>query len=643
MCGILAAVCKNDSRIDINKFNSALNALFHRGPDDYGVLDLDEVVLGHRRLSIQDVTHGAVQPMSNLTNDIHIIFNGEVYNFKELKKDLIKKKYEFRTTSDTEVILYAYQEYGLSCVDKFVGMFSIIIVDDRFEERKIFTFRDRLGIKPLFYYEDDMILILASEIKSILKLIDKPLKLNINAVSSYFSFRYPILNDSFFEGINVVPPATIYSCNLKEFSLEKEYWSLSEKINSSSKTNNEDELIASIDEILKSSISLRMISDVPVGAYLSGGVDSSLITAIMSNLRDDPVKTYTIGFEEERYNEFSFSNKVSKQYHTKHNEIKLDGSNYFESVETLINYKDAPLSVPNEVPLYLMSLELKKDITVVLSGEGADEIFGGYGRIFRSCDDYRKQKEFYGKDCEFTNSYNEKYDRKTFDNEISHFMYVYSYTNKELKRKILSKDLNWSECEDKFISKFDNAFSEIKVDSYLTKMMYAFETVHLQGLLNRVDVTTMAASVEARVPFVDHRLVELAFTIPEELRLKWNEKNGYSSTSKIVSDDISENHDTPKYLLKKVGEKYLDNEILYRKKMGFPVPLDDWFGGEFRIVAKNIVKDENNHAAKYIDVTEVVELIESENIVNDHALAMKIWMVVNFFIFCKSYRDHILA
>jgi asparagine synthase (glutamine-hydrolysing) len=369
-------------------------------------------------------------------------------------------------------------------------------------------------------------------------------------------------------------------------------------------------------------------------------VDSSLVTAIMSEFSNDPIKTYTIGFDEEKYNEFDYADLVAKQYKTAHKAITLSGEDYFSTMESLIEFKDAPLSVPNEVPLYLMSKELKKDITVVLSGEGADEIFGGYGRIFRSADDFTKQ-DFLLSNPESKVKFSQKYHNQYFTSELEHFYFNYSYTKPKLKYKLLSKATDWNVIDAQLKSIFDRLFKEVVEADYSTKMMYAFERVHLQGLLARVDATTMATSVEARVPFVDHRLVEFAFSIPLKYKLKWNSSESEHKSKELISDEISEVHDTPKYILKKMSEKYLPDSILYRKKMGFPVPLDKWLSGDFASTAKRILADKNNVANTVIDVDEVLVLIGSGKLKDDHASAMKVWMILNLFVFCSKYQSYL--
>ena len=519
-------------------------------------------------------------------------------------------------------------------------MFAFAIYNKLTNE--VYIFRDRLGVKPLYYFYNGDKFIFSSEIKSILKLVDIKRELNIKAISSYFSFRYPILNDTFFENIYSLPPA--HYIKISKNSIEIiEYWNVAGKFKEQQNDRGEKYYINKLREILESSVKYRMISDVPFGSFLSGGVDSSVITAIMAKNSLEPIKTFTIGFEEEGFSEFEYAKIIANKYKTNHKEIVLLGKDYIYTMEKLIEYKDAPLSVPNEVSLYLMSKELRKDIKVVLSGEGADEIFGGYGRIFRSPYDLERIKNIdnlnftdYEKK-EFLNNFVKKYLVKNFSNEADHFLNIYSYLSLEDKKYFLSSNIDLEKIEILFRDKFMSYFNEIKYDNYYNKLMYVFEKVHLVGLLHRVDVATMAASVEARVPFVDHRLVEFAFTIPLKYKLKWKSKSDKESTKTLMSDKISENFDIPKYILKKAYEHMIPKEILYRKKMGFPVPLHKWFSGKFNSYAKEILLSKEAKERGIYNIKNIEKCLNSEKLSTDHSFAIKIWMLINLEIFNKKY------
>ncbi len=641
MCGILGQITLSKTEnISQNCFKESLDLQHHRGPNDSDIFSDKEFIFGHRRLSIIDLDSHAKQPMISDCGNYILVFNGEIYNYQEIKINLIEKGYIFHTLSDTEVLLNAFIEYGIDCIQQFIGMFAFAIHDKRRDE--YYIVRDRLGIKPLYYSKDSDKFIFSSEIKSILKLDNKKRELDHKAVSSYLSFRYPILNNTFFKDIYSLAPAYYIKLSKLDFEIV-EYWNVVDKFKEQKNDKGEAYYQAKLRELLESSVKYRMISDVPFGAFLSGGVDSSVITALMAKNSSKPIKTFTIGFEEEGFNEFKYANIIAEKYNTVHKEIILSGKNYIETMEKLINYKDAPLSVPNEVPLYLMSKELKKDITVVLSGEGADEIFGGYGRIFRSPYDYNRIKEIDSLDLtniekrELSKNFIKKYLTDSFDSEIDHFINIYSYTDFEDKKGLLNEALPLDKIEEELIEKFIYYFDELKDDSYYNKLMYAFEKVHIVGLLHRVDTTTMAASVEARVPFVDHRLVEFAFTIPLKYKLKWESEEAKKSSKLLMSNKISEEFDIPKYILKKSYEDMIPSEILYRKKMGFPVPLNDWFGGHFNDYAKKILLSDEAKNRGIYNIKNIEDWLKSDRLSEDHNFAMKIWMLVNLELFVRKY------
>ncbi len=640
MCGILGQINFKKLSVDKDKFKESLNLQEHRGPDDSDIHIDEKFIFGHRRLSIIDLDSHAKQPMISHCGNYVLVFNGEIYNYQEIREELEKKNYKFHTSSDTEVLLNSFIEYGIDCIQQFIGMFAFAIYDKNKDETYIV--RDRLGVKPLYFYHDNEKFIFSSEVKSILNLSDMKRELNINAVSSYMSFRYPILNDTFFNGVSSLAPAHYLKIQGNKINTV-EYWNVSSKFKEQQNDKGEEYYLTKIRELLESSVKYRMIADVPFGSFLSGGVDSSVVTALMAKNSSEPIKTFTIGFEEEGYNEFEYAKIIADKYQTNHREIVLSGKDYISTMEKLIEYKDAPLSVPNEVPLYLMSKELKKYITVVLSGEGADEIFGGYGRIFRSPYDLERIQNIDNLDYtkeekeDFIKNFVKKYLVNNFSSEIKHFFNIYSYTSLDNKKELLNSNIDLEHIEDLFIEKFMSYFDELEHESYYNKLMYAFEKVHIVGLLHRVDTTTMATSVEARVPFVDHRLVEFAFTIPLKYKLKWNSEQDEEKSKTLMSDKISEVYDTPKYILKKAYEDMIPNEVLYRKKMGFPVPLNNWFGGHFNDYAKKVLLSKEAKERGIYNIENIEKWLNSNKLSQDHGFAMKIWMLINLEIFCTKY------
>jgi len=622
---------KTDKKIIIGMAQS----LKHRGPEDSGIYCDERIALGHRRLKIIDLSKKGHQPMSDSKKEVFVVFNGEIYNFKEIKQELIERGHTFNSGSDTEVIIYAYKEWGIKCIEKFNGMFALGLYDKK--NNKLYLVRDRLGVKPLFYTIFDKKVIFSSEIKAILKYPKFKREPNWKTISSYLSYRYVLGEETFFKNIYHVLPA--HYLEMWDGKVKKhEYWDI--PLKTRKKDLGKKFYTKKIRELLTNSVKLRMISDVPLGAYLSGGLDSSIIVALMSKLTKEHVKTYSIAFKQKEYNELKYAKLVADMYKTNHKEITIDGKKYLSTMRKLIEYKDAPLAVPNEIPIYLMSKELKKDITVVLSGEGSDEIFSGYGRLFRSPSDYYKLKiipPFIRKI--FFKSLYKKYNARTFDTEMEHFLFQYSYFPLEEKNSLFNgymKKLTKGDYELKNI--FKKYFSRASGLNYYDKISYVFEKLHLVGLLEKLDNPTMATAVEGRVPFVDHKLVEFMFSVPYKYKLKW-----ISPLSRIKgffknSDEISENLDITKYILRETFKKDIPLEVLNRKKKGFPVPLDTWFKGKFINHARKIVLDPKARISKIIDQENLKKWIEKNlKDKSDKDFGQKLWMILNIEIWLKEY------
>ncbi|MCH9028783.1 MAG: asparagine synthase (glutamine-hydrolyzing) [Bacteroidetes bacterium] len=643
MCGIAGIVnLENKTQVRINIIKEMADTMIHRGPDDSGSYVDDCIALGHRRLTIIDLTSHGRQPMFDITGRVGIIFNGEIYNYQELRSELETKGYEFQSQTDTEVILNAYIEYGIKCLNKFNGMFAFGIYDKKY--KTVYLVRDRIGIKPLFYSLYDGKLIFASEIKAILKYPGFSSSENINGLSSYLSYRYPIGEDTLFNEIKSLNPG--YYLEVAGPNVKKhQYWEI--PINENNEDKGEEFYINRLREIMASAVKYRMRSDVHVGAYLSGGLDSSITVALMSNFMESPVNTFTIGFNEEGYNEFRFAKQVADKYNTNHNRMTMSSTDYIENMVKLISYKDAPLGVPNEPALYVMSKELKKYVTVVLSGEGADEIFGGYGRIFRSPYDYQRLKELENSNNTSNSEKNKllrrnldkKYNGNKFKSDQEHFLFLYNYTNWDDKQNFLHPDiikhLNYDE---QLRNIFAVEFEKIKNMNIYDKYMWIFEKIHILGLLQRVDMTTMAASVEARVPFVDHRLVEFAFTIPIKYKLKWRSQTDKATACSYNSDQISEKYDIPKYILKKSFENDLPKEVVWRKKMGFPVPVHNWLGDDFNDFSKEILLDKRALNRNFYNKN-MEKILNNKQLFSNHGFGIKIWMLVNMELWQREYID----
>ena len=643
MCGIVGVINIENKRRFRREIISRMNdKLFHRGPDSEGVYVDDDIAFGHRRLKIIDLTERGNQPLFDKKRRCLVVFNGEIYNYKEIRDDLLKKGYKFVSNTDTEVLINAYLEYGLSkALQKFNGMFAFALKDLRTGE--IYIVRDRLGIKPLYYSFFDGRLIFSSEIKAILSYPDFPVDINYEGLKSYFYYRYPVGELSLYENIKTLMGGYYIKIYKSKVELKK-YWELpivEEKIH-----KKEEKYLEEISDLLRKSVKYRLISDVPVGAYLSGGLDSSYVVAMMSKYgKKEHINTFSIGFEESKVDESYYSELVSKMFKTNHHPILISGKKYFQRMEEVIRFKDAPVSVPNEPAILEMSYVLKNYITVVLSGEGADEIFGGYGRIFRSCFDYMRLNELKnhkGNNCEVISemlgNMRKKYADREFNNEIEHFLFNYKYiSDKDIYEMFEEEYVNENLKNIKVDNVFFKYFDAIEKLDICDKYMWIFEKLHLPGLLFRLDTNTMAVAVEARVPFVDHNLVEYMQKVPFSYKIKWKSVIHEICAGTLNSSQISEEYDVPKYLLKKSAENILPKEVVYRKKMGFPIPLDKWLKYDIKehfldYLYSSTAKQRGIYNYKFIE-----DKMNSDEI--SYRDAYKLWSILNMEIWLKNYID----
>jgi asparagine synthase (glutamine-hydrolysing) len=481
MCGIAGIYNSTEDSKDLqNLAANLIKMLEHRGPDGNGYEVLQQknnrrTLLAHTRLSIIDLSEDGSQPMTDSKGRFFITYNGEIYNHSELRKELENLGSTFRTRSDTEVIIESYKQWGLDGFNRFIGMWALALWDSVNQE--LILSRDRLGIKPLFFSEQDGVLAFGSEPKAVLESIKANPKLNHNAVSDYFSYRYVLGGGSFFSGVNSLEAGSHLIC--KNGQTKKiVYWTL--PVIKNKEDFLESELQEELRSILSSSVSYRMISDVPFGSFLSGGLDSSILVSEMSRIQKDPIKTYTIGFKEKGFNEFKYANEVSEYLGTDHTETVLDADSYLEAMLKMISIKDAPLAVPNEIALHKMSQILKKDISVVLSGEGADELFGGYGRIFRSAYDFERMSGEPLSDGILRDNLVNKYKTLEITSELDHFLKQYSYVSKEEKDALFSPlILNSIEGDLENKRFFEPLWKNLDGLNLTEKFIWIFQKVHL--------------------------------------------------------------------------------------------------------------------------------------------------------------------
>ncbi|MEK6898221.1 MAG: asparagine synthase (glutamine-hydrolyzing) [Nanoarchaeota archaeon] len=623
MCGICGFSWEDKKLIELMK-----ESIKHRGPDSDGIF-LDNVSLGFQRLAIIDLSEKGKQPMSNEKKDIWIVFNGEIYNYLGIRKELEMLGYKFNSNSDTEVIIHAYERWGYDCVNKLDGMWAFCIYDK--SKNIFFLSRDRFGEKPLYYYNHEGKFILASEIKAILNHNMKR-ELNKPAISSFLSYRYVFGEETFFRNIHKLLPAHNLIYNLTDKKIERiwEYWDL--KVNNRNFT--EEDAKKMVEDELIRCVRSRKISDVPIGVILSGGLDSSIIAALLAKSENIPINTFTVKVTEKGFDETEFARIVSEKYKTNHFEVQISAFNLIEIMKEYTKYKDEPIGVPNEIALYLLAKKIKENVTVVLSGEGADEIFEGYGRIFSSIRDYYILKKIRERNNEalseigFSNL-NNKYG-KTFNSEFEHFLFMYNYWTNNEKDFILKEDSkkDYSDLLKKYFDRFNV--------SYQKKISYIFLKLHLPGLLNRLDCSTMANSVEGRVPFLSPELVQLSFDLPSELKTKWIISEEERENLDETCDTLSENRNISKYILKEIAKNHLPGLIISRKKQGFPLPLDKWFKEDFLDITKKFLLGEDSKIKNMVDQEKLTEWIE-KNKNEGEKFGQKLWMLLSLELWLKEW------
>lgn len=551
------------------------NTIIHRGPDAEGLYAAGPVGLAHRRLSIIDL-EGGQQPMSSEDGTVVVVFNGEIYNFPELRQALEQKGYRFKTRSDTEVILYLYQEVGEECFRQLRGMFAIAIWDAR--DRRLVLGRDRVGKKPLFYYYDGKRCVFASEMKAILQVPGIPREVDLEALSDYFSLLYVPAPKSIFRHIRKVKPGH-YAVISEAGFREVEYWDLTF---AQVEERSERDWIERLLDLYQEAVRIRLMSDVPLGAFLSGGVDSSSVVAIMSRMMGEPVITSSIGFKDKEFDELDYARLIARQFGTKHHEqvVEPDAAGI---LERLVWHYDEPFADSSAIPTYYVSKVAREHVTVALSGDGGDEFFAGYRRYLLDVREnalremipagirrvlFGPLSRFYPKADWAPRIVRGK---ATFESlacsHIEGYFRSVSACRPETKRQVLLPDvhrrLNGYDTLDLFKTYYDRAGT----DDPLSRIQYVDVKTYLpDDILVKVDRASMANSLEVRAPLLDHRLIELTTRMPSSLKLKGS---------------------VGKYVFKKALETILPKDVLHRKKMGFAVPLASWLRKDLKAMTED--------------------------------------------------------
>jgi asparagine synthase (glutamine-hydrolysing) len=575
MCGI-AGILAPDSHTVIEKMT---DILVHRGPDENGYYHDDHISLGQRRLSIIDLANGQ-QPISNETGSLQLICNGEIYNSPALRKELIASGHSFKTSTDVEVILHLYEEHGKDCVKRLRGMFALAIWDR--ERRTLFLARDHLGQKPLFFIQGDKGFAFASEVKALLAsgLIEP--EIDLSALWHYVSLRFIPDRYTLFKGIQKLPAATSLFLDNGNASMER-YWNLDF---SSKLPNNEDEIIEGLNTLLLETVESHLLSDVRVGGFLSGGIDSSTICTMMALVSGDRIPTFSIGVKEQEFNELPYARMVVDRYGLEPHE-KVVRADLIDLIPSMIYHMDEP-SDPFGVGVYLVAQVAREVVKVALGGDGGDENFAGYDRFTgnRLVDLYCLLPRWFRKvvmkrvleRIPESFGYKSLAQKATWMNEMSFFEHGERYAQSmsflrfthEAKEQLFTESTRHRIEDRDSVTKILTFFDSENVDHLVDRMLYTDLMTRMPDhLLVILDRMTMAHSLEARSPLIDHRVVEYAASIPAELKLKGN---------------------TLKYLLRKLASRYLPKELVYREKQGFAFPLGLWMRTELKTLLENLFK-----------------------------------------------------
>ncbi|WP_449287119.1 asparagine synthase (glutamine-hydrolyzing) [Marinobacter sp. PE14] len=627
MCG-LAGFLRTESTPNRDAHRQWLEAMglaiVHRGPDASGHFLDDNVGLTHRRLSILDLSESGKQPMRSPSGRYFISFNGEIYNYRSLRKNLEADGYIFRTGTDTEVLLALFEQKGYRCLDELNGMFAFAIWDT--EAKQVFLARDRLGKKPLYYYEEAGRFAFASELKALLKLPFIARTVRPDAVKDFFAYQYVPDPKTIYKNIHKLPPGHWLITDGVRMEQHK-YWDVSfSRVTGKTLSEIEDDLYCLIED----SVRLRMVSDVPLGAFLSGGVDSSAIVGLMAGLSDRPVTTCSIGFDSERFDEVKYARQVAEQFQTDHHEFTVR-ENVAGNLASIARFFDEPFADPSFVPTFFVSQLARQKVTVALAGDGGDENFAGYSKYYTDYVENRLRALFPGpirhglfpRLAQLAGLLNVPIARKAqsllgtlaLDPDeafaITNSFFRRSLWN-EVVRDDFRRDTEGYDPADITRHHYRNAGAE----DHLSRILYTDIKTYLPGdILVKVDRMSMANSLETRAPLLDYRVVEYAAGIPSALKMRGNEK---------------------KRVLKSTFSRLLSKEILYRKKMGFSVPLADWLRSEIRTLADAAFYNDEAGLAHFFDM-DVVRSIWQRHLQGESHLSQELWSMLNFELWWQAY------
>jgi asparagine synthase (glutamine-hydrolysing) len=622
MCGIAGILeLTAGARANGSALREMCDIIAHRGPDDDGFYTDGPAGIGMRRLSIVDLATGH-QPISNENGSLWIVFNGEIYNHLELREKLIARGHSYRTHSDTETILHAFEEYGPKCVQHLRGMFAFAIWNR--ETKTLFIARDRLGIKPLYYRLTPERLLFGSEIKVLLVHDGERPRFNRAALPEFLAFGYLSGPETFYEGIQKLLPGHTMTIGADGRIEILRYWDLD--VSQPHQSRDEDEYVRNYGELLEGAVRSHLMSDVPLGMFLSGGLDSSAVAALMTKIRREPIETFSIGYHEQTYSELPFARTVAEHIKSHHHEVIVTEQDFFGALPHLIWHEDEPIVWPSSISLYFVARLARERVTVVLTGEGSDETLAGYTRYAATLRNAAMDRVYRGVVPGFV--------RRAVRGSVMNSSWLGATARRKLEHTFLGKDGEaWSSFYfDNFFSSFSGGeqsallspqfaqefppaaayknvvgYWEHSSGEMLQRLLYTDIKTYLVELLMKQDNMSMAASIESRVPFLDHVLVEFATRIPREVQIR-----GFAG----------------KQILKKAMEGVLPHEIIYRPKLGFPTPWSGWLGGSRLQSIRTMLLEPRSLERGYFRREEIEKLFE-EHRAKHRDNYDRIWRLLN--------------
>lgn len=626
MCGF-AGIIDFTGNTTKESIKNSIDLIHHRGPDDEGIEQIIfnqfSAFLGFKRLSVIDLSNAGHQPMYTPDRDIFLVFNGEIYNYKSLRNNLQSEGIKFISESDTEVILHLYRKYGISFVQKLNGMFAICLLD--LNNQKLFLIRDRVGVKPLYYkILSDKGIAFASELKSLLHLGESKKEIDYLSVFNYFSYGYIPAPDTIFKGIKKLRPAHYleYDISHKNYKFSS-YWTI-KKTNYA--TADEHELESSLETLMKDAFQLRMIADVPVGIFLSGGYDSTAVTALLQSESSTRLRTFTIGFEDDDYNEAAHAERVSKYIGTDHITLYCRSQDVLDLIPKLPYFFDEPFGDSSSIPTMLVSRLARMHVTVSLSADGGDELFAGYQRHLKAVNQIRKLLSIptFLRIAGAGLSTLIPHESNIFKHDYASKMNAY-FKYKSPSKLFLNQLSVFSPNQTQYLLTspyvFDT-FSSLNLPDFPSESILSdvlltdFYTYLPEDILTKVDRATMAVSLEGREPLLDYRLVEFAFSIPDNLKIK--------------------NGNVQKAILKQIVHKYVPKELMERPKMGFGIPIHRWLRTELKWLLEESLNESKIKRQGFFNPKAIKKGIQSflqgeRNI--DH---QRIWFLIMF----QLWFDH---